>query len=81
MSRFRRVVFMITAACHVPFAVAAFELTRRLGAPLPLAVITGIGAALLALYLFLGRAEALAEDAPRPFREVVLIDLPYYVHW
>ena len=81
MSRFRRVVFTITAVCHIPFVIAVFELTRRLGAPAPVAVLAGLGAAGLALYLFLGRAEALAEDAPRPFREVLLLDLPFYVHW
>ncbi len=81
MSRFRRILLGITALCHLPFVVGAAELGRRVGVPelaaWPLAIALGA----LGVYLFLGRAERIANDEPRPFAPTFLFDVPYYVHW
>lgn len=81
MSRFRKILLGITTACHVPFVVAFAELASRLGAPLLVAWVAALLTAALGVYLFLGRAETIANDAPRPFLPILLFDLPYYVHW
>jgi hypothetical protein len=81
LSRFRKILLAITAGTHLPFVVAMFELSRRLGASWPIALGVGIGLAALGVWLFLGRAEAIAEDRPRPFLPILLLEMPYYVHW
>jgi predicted MPP superfamily phosphohydrolase len=81
MSRFRRFLLAITAFCHLPFVVAVACFCYRAGAGLALAVPIGISAGALGVYLFSGRAEKVANDAPRSFRETFFFDVPYYVHW
>ncbi len=81
LSRFRKILIAITAGTHIPFVIAAAELSRRLGVPTPGAVGIGFALGALGVYLFLGRAESIAEDAPRPFGPILYFDLPYYVHW
>ncbi|MFO0741027.1 MAG: metallophosphoesterase [Labilithrix sp.] len=81
LSRFRKVLIAITAGTHLPFVVAMAELARRWGASLPIAVATGLGLAALGVWLFLGRAESIAWDKPRPFGPILVFDMPYYVHW
>ena len=81
MSRFFRIILGITAVCHLPFVVALAELAGRLGMP---ALAAWLGAALtgaFGVYFFAGRAEKIAHDAPRPFAQTFLVDVPYYVHW
>lgn len=82
MSRFRRFLLGVTAGTHIPFAIAVVEATRR-WAGLPLWVCWTISAVLysVGVWLFLGRAEKIANDEPRGFREVFFFDVPYYVHW
>lgn len=81
MSRFRRIVLGITAITHLPFVVALAEALRRFGAPVLLAWAGSILAGALGVYLFLGRAEKIANDQPRSFSETFLFDVPYYIHW
>ncbi|MBX3231843.1 MAG: metallophosphoesterase [Labilithrix sp.] len=81
LSRFRKILLAITAATHLPFVVAASELARRLGAPLGAAIAIGGALGALGVWVFNGRAEKIAWDAPRPFGPILLFDLPYYVHW
>jgi uncharacterized protein len=81
MSRFRRFLLTVTIGCHLPFVVAFAEGLRRLGVSVGLAGMAAILVATLGCYLFLGRAEKIANDAPRTFRETFLFDIPYYVHW
>lgn len=81
MSRFRLFLVAATTVCHIPFAIAVFEAARRFGAPLLLAWAAAVVAFVLGIWLFLGRAETLANDAPRPLYEMFLLDIPYYVHW
>jgi predicted MPP superfamily phosphohydrolase len=82
LSRFRRAVLGITALCHIPFVIAVAEAARRFfGLGPALAWPLGLAAAGLGVYLFLGRAEKIANDEPRSFREIFFFDLPYYVHW
>lgn len=81
MSRFRRILLGITALCHLPFVVGLAELARRLGAPSLAAWLGATLAGALGVYLFLGRAEKIADDAPRPFLPTFFFDVPYYVHW
>lgn len=81
LSRFRKILLSITAGTHVPFVVAAIEAARRLGAPLPVAVVAGALLGALGVWLFLGRSESIAWDSPRPFGPILYFDLPYYVHW
>jgi predicted MPP superfamily phosphohydrolase len=81
MSRFRRILLGITTICHLPFVVAVAELGRRAGAPTLAAWVGAILAGAVGVYLFLGRAEKIANDEPRPFAPTFLFDVPYYVHW
>jgi uncharacterized protein len=81
MSRFRRFLLGVTTLCHVPFIAAFAEGARRCGAGPGLAWGLAIVAAALGIYLFIGRAERIANDAPRSFRSILAFDLPYYVHW
>lgn len=81
MSRFRRFLLAVTTLCHLPFVVALSELTQRLGAPVLAAWLGAIGTGALGVYLFLGRAEKIANDEPRPFVPTFFFDVPYYVHW
>ena len=81
MSRFRRLVLGITAATHLPFLVAVAALLQRLDvAPLLAWSAAGVAYA-VGVYLFLGRAEHIANDAPRPFTTIFFFDVPYYIHW
>ncbi len=81
MSRFRKILLAITALCHVPFVVAMAELARRSGVSTPAAIGAAVAAGILGTYLFHGRAEKIANDAPRAFAPTFLFDVPYYVHW
>ena len=82
MSRFKRFLLGITAIAHAPFVVAAAVfLQRHAAAPVLVAWGAALALAGIGVYLFLGRAERIANDAPRSFREVLLLDMPYYVHW
>jgi predicted MPP superfamily phosphohydrolase len=79
MSRFLRVLLLITAGMHLFVVGAVAELARRLGAPAPwllgaLYGITGVG-------LFLGRARAAMPDRRRHAALVRFVDIPYFVHW
>ena len=81
MSRFRRFLLGVTTLCHLPFVVGLAELAQRVGAPALGAWLGAILAGALGVYLFLGRAEKIANDEPRPFVPTFLFDVPYYVHW
>lgn len=81
MSRFRLFLLAITALCHLPFVVAVAEGSRRLGASTLVASTTAILAGAIGLWLFLGRVEKIANDAPRPFASTFFVDVPYFVHW
>lgn len=81
MSNFRRILVGITTLCHVPFVVAVFEFAHRMGAGSFFAWLFAIAAGALGIYLFLGRAERIANDAPRSFASTFFFDLPYFVHW
>jgi predicted MPP superfamily phosphohydrolase len=81
MSRFRRLVLGITAVCHLPFVAGFAEAVHRLGAAPLAAWASALFASGVGVYLFLGRAEKIANDEPRSFRETFFFDVPYYVHW
>ena len=81
MSRFRRILLAITAGCHAPFLVAAFAGLRRLGVNDAAAWAAALGLSALGIWLFVGRMEKIANDAPRPFRGILFFDLPYFIHW
>jgi uncharacterized protein len=81
MSRFRRILVGITSICHLPFIVAVAELARRAEAPTPFAWLGAVVLGALGVYLFLGRAEKIANDSPQPFAPTFLFDVPYFVHW
>ena len=79
MSRFRRFLVAVTTLCHLPFVVALAELSGRLGAPALAAWAFAILVAAVGVYLFLGRAENIANDAPRPWTKTFLFDVPFLV--
>ena len=81
MSRFRQFLLGVTTLCHLPFMVALAELLQRAGTPALAAWVGSLVVSALGVYLFLGRAEKIANDEPRPFGPILLFDLPYYVHW
>jgi predicted MPP superfamily phosphohydrolase len=80
MSRFLRVLLVITASIHVPVALGVGELLRRVGAPYPwlLGALWGT----LGFALFLGRARAGMHDSRARHPLLVrAVDIPYFVHW
>jgi hypothetical protein len=80
MSRFLRVLLVITAGIHVPVALGAGELLRRVGAPYPWLLGALWGA--LGFALFLGRARAGMHDSRGRHPLLVrAVDIPYFVHW
>ena len=81
MSKFRRILLIITIATHAPFLVGVAEGIRRLGTPTLAA--WGVASALAALgvWLFFGRASHIADDDKRPWHQTFLVDVPYFVHW
>lgn len=76
-----RFLVTLTALMQLPFVVAVMEVLRRNG----VAPLFGWGAGLalggVAIYAFFGRAQHIMHDAPRPWPQVFLVDLPYYWHW
>ena len=80
MSRFKRFLVGITTICHLPFVVALAEALRRAGAPEAAAWAAAVVASGVGVYLFLGRAEKIANDEPRPWASTFLFDVPYYAH-
>ncbi len=81
MSRFRRVVLAITAATHLPFLVAVFAVLERREVAAWLSWLVATAAYALGVYLFLGRAEHIANDEPRSVTTIFFFDVPYYIHW
>ena len=81
MSRFRRIILAITTAIQLPFIAAAAEALRRLGVPLAIAWLAAIVLALIALAMFFGRAQNVAEDWHRPWWQTWLVDMPWFWHW
>jgi predicted MPP superfamily phosphohydrolase len=79
MSRFLRILLLITAAVHVPVALGVAELARRFGWPEPQLV--GWGWAAAGVAMFVGRARAGMPDRRRNETFVRLVDIPYFVHW
>ena len=81
LSRFRKILIAITAGTHLSFVAAMTGLGLRYGLSTWAAAGVGLGLGALGVWLFLGRAERLAWDAPRDFRAILFLELPYFVHW
>lgn len=80
MSRLLHVLLAVTAAMHVPVAVAVAEGARRFGVSFPSSV--GVAWAAAGVALFAGRARASMPDRRGRHPAVVrLVDVPYFVHW
>jgi predicted MPP superfamily phosphohydrolase len=79
MSRMLRILLLITAAMHLPVALAVAEAARRLGSSSP----GWVGAlwAVAGVALFAGRARAGMPDRRRHETMVRLVDIPYFIHW
>lgn len=79
MRRFIVFLFVLTALCHIPFAIGLSHVLTRAGAP-GAPIIAVLVAALLVAFLR-GRAKRLRIDQPMPAWRLLLIEEPYYVHW
>ena len=79
MRRFWTALFVVTAALHVTFAVAAHALLARAGAPAPWLFALGLSALLTSA--FHGRIKLASADRPVPRLRRLLVEEPYYVHW
>jgi predicted MPP superfamily phosphohydrolase len=79
MSRFLRLLVAITAFVHLPFLFGVAEAGRRLGWPSPWGI--ALSAAGLGVVFFLLRARAGMYDKRKPRLSVVLVDIPYFIHW
>ena len=79
MSRFLRVLLLVTAGSQLVFLVAAAEAARRLGIAHPW--LTGAALAILGMSVMTVRARAGMYDVRKPRLQVLLVDLPYFVHW
>ena len=81
-SRFMRFLITITAVIQLPFAVAVAEgLHRWAGLEYRWAWAIGGALGVLGVYLFLGRAQNIMNDEPRPAWKTFGVDLTYYCHW
>jgi uncharacterized protein len=81
VSRFLRVLLLITLAVHVPVALGVTEFVRRTGHQGELPWVVGVVWAALGAALFLGRARAGMPDRRRHGALVRLVDIPYFIHW
>src|ERR1700687_5517346 len=79
MSRFLRLLLLVTATVHVPVALGVTELARRAGWPQP--PLIGWGWAAVGVAMFAGRARAGMPDRTRSEALVRLVDIPYFIHW
>jgi uncharacterized protein len=79
MSRLLRVLVGITALVHLPFFFGAAEAARRVGLGAPSAL-AGLASA-AGIAFFVGRARAGMYDKRRSRAAVLLIDIPYFIHW
>jgi predicted MPP superfamily phosphohydrolase len=80
MMTFRRIVTLVTAAIHVPFAAAVAELGTRLGWRFPWGVALLLSVA--GVVMFTWRLHGASPDQRRGGSLAVrFIDIPYYVHW
>ena len=78
-SRFVRVILLVTAVTHMTFALAAVELMRVLGVPMP--GLAGVALALSLALAFVLRLRKLFFDRPRSVIELHFIEEPYFAHW
>jgi hypothetical protein len=80
MNKFRRIVTLVTAVIHVPFAAGIAELGSRLGCRFPWGV--ALLASVAGIAMFSGRLHGASPDQRRGGSLTVrFIDIPYYVHW
>ena len=80
MMTFRRIVTVVTAAIHVPFAAAVAELGSRLEWRYPWGV--ALVLATCGVAMFSGRLHGASADTRQGGTLAVrFIDIPYYVHW
>jgi predicted MPP superfamily phosphohydrolase len=77
--RFVQVIFLITVATHLTFALAAIELIRLLG--IPRADLAGSALAASLLLAFGLRMRRLFPDRPRSPMALHLVEEPYFAHW
>ncbi len=79
MSRFLRVFVLVTASAQLVFLVAAHEAARRLG--IEHSWLLAAALALAGTSVMFVRARSGMYDVRKPRLQVLLLDLPYYVHW
>ena len=79
MSRFLRMLILVTVIVHVPIAAAVAHAAHRLGTPSPWLV--GVSWSVVGVALFLGRARAGMPDRRRSDALVRFVDIPYLIHW
>ena len=79
MSRFLRILLVITIAMHVPVGLAVVEVARRLGSGSPW--VCGIAWSVAGVALFPGRARSGMPDRRRSGAMVRFVDIPYFIHW
>lgn len=79
MGRFWLIVYGVTAAAHLPFALAlAALLTRASG---PRAALLALPISALLVWLLRGRVERVKHDRALSRARLLLLEEPYYVHW
>ncbi len=79
MSRFVRVILLVTFATHLTFALAAAEIMRLAGAPHPAAL--GSVLALVLFVSFVQRLRTMFPDRPRSPAALHLVEEPFFAHW
>lgn len=79
MRRFWTLLFVTTAVSHAPFALWAWLVLARAGAPCAPLLSLSISAALV--WLLRGRLRRLRSDQPVPNLRLRLVEEPYYAHW
>jgi predicted MPP superfamily phosphohydrolase len=79
MSRFLRLLLAITMVVHLPFFFGIAEAASRFALPSPWLLSAACSVSLV--LFFLGRARAGMYDKRKHRAAVVLVDIPYFIHW
>src|SRR5262245_33559815 len=81
VSRFMRFLLTITTLTHVPFVIACSEGLHRVGVASPACWAIAVALGAFGIFMFVGRAKNMMNDAHRPWAQTFLVDIPYFAHW
>jgi uncharacterized protein len=79
MSRFLRLLVLLTAVAHIPFLLAVVVFAERIAFPAPWSLAFALTA--FGIGVFVARAGAGMADRRRAPLMINLVDIPFFIHW